>query len=98
MVENTGNGEAGHQLVAFVDFLKEIPDFNFAHGLRQVLVALEADALRDFGIKVVESLHADTLEHLLDVFFSMWKEFVSHSIGNNLNIANRKGGMKTPLT
>ena len=75
MVIHTHPGKAGQLLVFLPELVEELPDLHLAHGHRQLVVALEADALWYLGIEFIKTTHPD---FCLKVITCMWKVFIVH--------------------
>ena len=79
VVVHTGTGKT-HQLVVVVGQTAYVlPYLDLAHGLGQLVVALEPYLVGHLGIEVVQRTHAYARQHLPDVLVGLWKIFVSHS-------------------
>ena len=75
MVVDTSAPETCQRLVLPAQFLKQLAYLHLAHLLRQLIVATEANLIRDLGIEVVKALHPDFLHHSLKVLVCVGEIF-----------------------
>ncbi len=75
MVIHTGTGKAYLWRIGGAQRVEIAPNLNLAHGLGHAVVALEAHVGRHVGIKVVERLQPNDIQHLLYVIRRMGEVF-----------------------
>ena len=71
-------GKTGELPVLRRQLLEGVAHLQLAHLRRQLVVALEADAVRNLGIEAVEAVHPRLRHHRLQVILCMWKILVVH--------------------
>ena len=79
MVVHAIASKACELLVLRAKFLEQLAHLHLAHLRRQIVGALEADAVRNLSIESVEVFNPHFLHHCLQIFLSMRKILVIHN-------------------